>query len=85
MTHEPQQTMVNGKPAAWNDEVRELWALVVAAHFEGETRPVVSANYFTPRPYVDQYNMGSDKSGFTYTVGRDVCQHVFTVGTKVAI
>lgn len=76
-TFTPQQTLINGKPAIWNDDVRKLWALVVAARFEGETRDVINANYFTPRPYVDEYNRGSEKSGFTYTVGSAVCQHFF--------
>jgi hypothetical protein len=75
--HEPQRTLVNGEPAPWTDGMRELWALVVAAHFDGETRPVVSANYFTPRPYVDEYNRGDDRSGFIYVVGRSVCYHYF--------
>jgi len=77
MEHEPQITIVNGKPAEWTDDICKLWQLVIAAHFEGETRSVSRANYFTPRPYVDEYNSGSNQSGFTYTVGRDVCQHIF--------
>lgn len=84
MSHDPQKTSINGKPAEWNAEIRELWALVVAAHFDKETRPTVSANYYTPRPYVDEYNRGSDRSGFVYVVGRDVCQHIFAAGARVA-
>lgn len=82
--YDPRYTSINGKEAPWTDAVRALWAQVVAAHFSGETRPVARANYFTPRPYVDQYNTGSDQSGFIYVVGRDVCYHNFPRGTKVA-
>lgn len=33
-----------------------------------------AANYFTPRPYVDEYNQGSKEAGFTVTFGRRVYQ-----------
>jgi hypothetical protein len=75
MRHYPKRTTVNGVKAEWTDAIRAMWAQVVSMHFDGETRNVEDANYYTPRPYVDEYNRGSYDSGFVYTVGRDVFYH----------
>lgn len=71
---DPQRTMVNGKEATWTETTLKSWRLHVAPRFaKGET--CTDANAFFPRPYVDEYNRGSSKSGFVYTVqpGRRVC------------
>lgn len=68
----PTQTSINGKPAAWSPEILALWQAKLAG--KDWSRPVTHANYFTPRPAVDEYNRGSDREGFVYTLaGRDVC------------
>ncbi len=60
---------VNGKPAAWTPEIIAKWNGVVDGRPEGR---VISANYYTPRPYVDEWNRGSSTEGFVYTIGRRV-------------
>lgn len=75
MDHYPQETTINGVKAKWSKEIDDKWAEVVKIHFKDEKRPCSDANYFTPRPYVDQYNRGSDSEGFVYVVGIDVCYH----------
>jgi hypothetical protein len=63
------KTSINGKPAEWSPEVWALWAEMMVAK---EPERVEKANYYTPRPYVDEYNRGSDKKGFVYVIGRMV-------------
>lgn len=66
-------TSINGQPAEWSREIWQKWY----DHVETNKSPrlydshgvVSEANYFTPRPYVDQYNQGDLKEGFTFTVG----------------
>ena len=68
------KTTVNSQPAAWSAEVVALFRERVESKLtDGET--ISSANYHTPRPYVDEYNRGSDKAGFVYIVqpGNHVC------------
>lgn len=65
-------TLVNGQPAEWTLEIRAKWDAVMLG-VEDPT-PVSGANYFTPRPYVDQYNRGSRTTGFTYWRHRTVYQ-----------
>ena len=65
-------------------EIEDLWSKHVDPLFEhGET--CETANYYTPRPYVDTYNKGSNTSGFVYIVnpGRRVCFYeIETEGRK---
>lgn len=74
-------TLINGQPAEWTREIWQLWythALDIDPKYQ--TGQVTRANYFTPRPAVDEYNRGSNKAGFTYTVmdaGRN--PHVYQV------
>jgi len=35
------------------------------------TGKITRSNYFTPRPYVDEYNRGSDQEGFCYVMSGD--------------
>lgn len=70
----PMHTQINAQPAPWGKGVRALWNEHAAPLFkDGDW--CGSANFFTPRPYVDEYNRGSDKAGFTYVVhpGHRVC------------
>jgi hypothetical protein len=57
-------TSINGKDAEWTPEIWEKWNRTMAGI--KDQRPVTRSNYFTPRPYVDEYNSGSDYEGFTY-------------------
>lgn len=67
-------TSIRGQPDEWPEEVWKLWQEKVAPLFkEGET--CSSANYFTPRPYRNEYDRGSKEEGFVYTIypGPHVC------------
>ena len=63
------RTMVNGKNADWTPEIFAKWHTFAdradPKFFAGE---VLDANYFTPRPYQDEYSRGSREEGFTFTV-----------------
>jgi hypothetical protein len=68
-------TKINGQPADWSEEIWRWWYTVAdTADPKLTTSEVYDANYFTPRPYVDEYNRGSRECGFVYTVGRSVYQ-----------
>lgn len=71
----------NGKEADWTPEIQALFDHMIESHGglqEGES--IEQANYFTPRPYVDEYNRGSHLWGFIYTLqpGNHVCFHNYT-------
>lgn len=70
-------TQVNGKPATWSEEVQAKWDAAMADEKapEGE---VTSSNYFTPRPWRNEYDRGSVEGGFTYTINH---RHVWQVIT----
>jgi len=57
-------TSINGKPATWTPEILEAWTKALQGI--DDPAPVTSANYFTPRPYRNEYDRGSDEYGFTY-------------------
>lgn len=65
-------TFINGKPSTWSVEILDKW--ITEWKKTGDHRPyngtVSTCNYFTPRPYVDDYNLGDTKKGFVYTIGR---------------
>lgn len=69
--------MINGEPANWSGEIFAKWVSTIEdfrsknPEVRGE---VTSVNYFSPRPYVDQYDRGSKTEGFMFTIGRDVWQ-----------
>lgn len=70
-----------GEFVHWPAEVYALWTTMILDHLTDDERqvPITRANYFTPRPYVDQYNRGSDKYGFTWsTEHRQVYQKTRT-------
>jgi hypothetical protein len=65
---------VRGTRAPWDERIQALWDERVAPLFaDGET--CSHANYFSPRPYVDEYNRATRFEGFCYTVqpGYRVC------------
>jgi len=72
-------TSINGLEAAWTRAIWRLWHTIAEeADPKLTTVPVTRANYFTPRPAVDEYNTGSRTYGFVYCVGRQVYQREFT-------
>jgi len=74
---ETMTTTINGQPADWPGDVWAKWYTVAnEADPKLTTEDVSTANYFTPRPYVDEYNRGSREEGFVYTVGRRVYQAI---------
>ncbi len=79
------RTSINGKPAEWTPAIWAKWHTFLDAvdpkHVVGVT--VLDANYFVPRPRVDEYNRGSREEGFVYTIRRAgeylspvVCQNI---------
>jgi len=75
----PGGTSIRGRPAPWDDHIRALWAQRVAPKFkDGET--CSDANYFTPRPWRNEYDPGSETEGFSYIVqpGNRVCVKEWT-------
>ncbi len=71
-------TSINGQPAEWAAEIQAKWDAFVASC--AKSFVVSRCNYFTPRPYVDQYNRGDSKEGFVYIVDRQVAMHVIAGG-----
>lgn len=71
------KTSTNGQPAEWTDEIKLKWKGATKTWPPDDVTHVTHANYFTPRPYVDEYNRGSKEEGFVYTLNhRRVCQIV---------
>jgi hypothetical protein len=72
----PYSTQINGHAATWTSAIWRRW-YTVADDADPKWRGVTVslANYYTPRPYVDEYNRGSRYTGFTYTLqpGNRVC------------
>lgn len=66
----PLRTSINGKPAPWPEAVQAKWIAATKDWPVGDAVQVTDSNYFTPRPYVDEYNRGSRTEGFTYTIRR---------------
>lgn len=75
------RTQINGQDAQWPEIVWQLWYTFADSAdpqlFAGD---VSVANYFTPRRYVNGYDRGDMKEGFTFTVGRRVSQTVVSGG-----
>jgi hypothetical protein len=63
------KTHVNGEPKPWTPEIEALWARMVVPRLEG--RVAWMANYFTPRPYRDEWNRATEDHGFVYCIGRE--------------
>ena len=73
---------VNGKPSDWTPEIQAKWDHFVKTS-ELDFTGLNQVNYFTPRPYVDQYNRGSREEGFTYTIHRNVCLRIIKTHNQV--
>ena len=72
MTTPTMKTSIQGKDAPWSPKIKELFAEKLPPLESGEV--VTDANYFTPRPFVNEYNQGSRTEGFVYTLNnRRVC------------
>lgn len=71
-------TTINTKEAEWTGHIWSLWHAAFAGA-DHDPDLAVSANYFTPRPYRNEYDRGSDREGFVY-VTRD--RRVFQVDWK---
>lgn len=71
----PKRIAVNGDfDADWTESTWKLWHENASIRFKvGEW--CSSANYFTPRPYRNEYDRGSASEGFVYVVqpGQRVC------------
>lgn len=65
---------INAKVAEWTPEIQAFWEEVISTHPDADHGPVLQANYFTPRPYRNEYDRGDTREGFTYTIGREVWQ-----------
>jgi hypothetical protein len=73
-------TQINGKAAPWTPDIWAKWhTFADVADPKLTNLTVMEANYFKPRPYVDEYNRGSRDEGFTFvwrTSGRFAEPHV---------
>lgn len=68
-------TSINGRPADWTPEIWAKWHTYIdLADPKFVAQPPKNANYFTPRPYQDEYCRGDKKEGFTFVFGRRVAQ-----------
>lgn len=74
----PTKTQVLGKECDWTEDILREWETRIMPRFKNGDW-CSTANYFAPRPYVDEYNRGSDYWGFTYVVepGNRVCQETW--------
>lgn len=72
MTPIPMKTSILGQNAPWPPKIQDLFAEKLPRLESWEV--VTDANYFTPRPFVNEYDQGSRKEGFVYTLNhRRVC------------
>lgn len=78
----PTRTEHDGRPEHWTAAVKQQWITRVAPRFK-DMEFCSTAHYHEPRPWVDEYNTGSDQYGFTYVVqpGNHVCFVTWTRGT----
>lgn len=64
-------TTINAQPAPWPAEIRaeweQQWAMLRERNPDAELDRL-SVNYFTPRPYRNEYDRGSMTRGFVATV-----------------
>jgi hypothetical protein len=63
------QTTVNGKETDWTPEIWQKWYTFADMADPKLSRGTVRhANYFTPRPYRNEYDRGSGEEGFVFTL-----------------
>ena len=58
-------THVNGRVDPWSPKVWELWR-GITQRWDGPVL-IYRVNYFTPRPWENEYDRGSPEEGFVYT------------------
>lgn len=58
---------ISGKPAPWTPDIQAKWDKVISEPNMPDG-VVTHANYFTPRPYRNEYDRGSKDEGFVYTL-----------------
>ncbi len=70
---------IQGKEVeTWPPEIWAKWH-EVTDQLPRDEGYYVAANYFAPRPWRNEYDIGSKRSGFCYTLnGRRVCIHYMT-------
>ena len=67
------KTLINGKDAEWTPEIRAEWDAAMA---ERPPAVFVCANYYTPRPYRNEYDRGWSDRGFVYVIVREPYREV---------
>lgn len=70
------KTSINGREAEWSEEIRDRWDSTELNRAEGV---ITSANWYTARPYQDEYSTGSTKEGFVYTAKQGYDFQVYSV------
>ena len=64
------QTLICGKPAEWTPEIWAKWEANKADYLAQNPHATIverRVNYFTPRPYRNEYDHGSREEGFVFT------------------
>ena len=80
MSRKPQETSINAKPSVWSGDIWRKWRQVARgingawAKIGKGPAVVTHANYYTPRPYMNEYDRGSKAEGFIYTIN---FRHIF--------
>lgn len=69
---------INAKPAEWSPAILERWQSLDKP--DGE---IVTSNWYTARPYQDEYSTGSKREGFVYTVREGYDYHVYDASWPV--
>lgn len=79
------KTSINGEEAPWTDAIQAKWdeAMMNATGDHLDFAVATSANYFTPRPWRNEYDRGSREEGFTYVVKRSVWQVIIRTNEEV--
>ena len=69
------KTSINGVSTKWTEAIWRKWIKVKSGPNmpEGE---VTHCNYFTPKPWRNEYDRGRSEEGFVYTIQH---RHVWTV------
>lgn len=70
------KTLVQGKEEKWTPEIHAKWKKAMSIFPDRDD--VSESNYFTPRPYNNEYDTGSKEEGFTYVLKRNVCQVIIS-------
>jgi hypothetical protein len=66
---------INGRDGVWPKRAEREWRKLTAAWKTEDVEACTRVNYFTPRPYRNEYNRGSEEEGFIYIIRGSVCYH----------